>query len=115
MYNRWNCSKEEYISLNRNPFEIYRKKVKQITKKQPLHTLENYHKRSLDGYHLDHIISIKYGFLNNIEPDIIGDIRNLRFIPAKSNLHKSDFFEKESFDMLMYFIEQGNKCHYNGI
>ena len=57
--------------------EKYYKEVKRITENQPLHLLENYDKRGRSekqGYHLDHIIPISYGFINNISPEIIGDI-----------------------------------------
>jgi 5-methylcytosine-specific restriction endonuclease McrA len=41
-----------------------------------------------DGYQLDHIISIKYGFDNNIPPETLSRIDNLRLIPWKDNLLK---------------------------
>lgn len=41
------------------------------------------------GYQLDHIVSIKYGFDNNIPPETIARLENLRLIPWKDNLLKS--------------------------
>ncbi len=38
--------------------------------------------------HLDHMISIKFGFLNMISPNIIGHIENLALVDAKVNLGK---------------------------
>ena len=75
--------------------EKYYRKVIQITNKQPIHLLENYDKlRGLSGvsgaYQLDHIISKNYGFKNNIDPEIIGDIDNLQFIPWEENISKGD-------------------------
>jgi hypothetical protein len=40
------------------------------------------------GYQLDHIVSIKYGFDNNISPETLSRIDNLRLIPWKDNLLK---------------------------
>jgi len=78
--------------------EKYYKKVLNITKKQPIKLLENYKKRGragIDGaYHLDHIIPIIYGFINDIPSEIIGDISNLQFITWEDNLHKGISCEK---------------------
>jgi hypothetical protein len=40
------------------------------------------------GYQLDHIVSIKQGYDNNIQPEIIARLENLRIIPWKDNLLK---------------------------
>lgn len=39
--------------------------------------------------HLDHILSIVEGFQNNVPPEIMGSICNLRIITGQSNRHKS--------------------------
>jgi len=73
-------------------FEIYRNRVDVLTNKQPLHLLENNEKRGRAGvegaYHLDHIMSVWKGFKNNIEPEKISDMSNLRFIPWLENQKK---------------------------
>jgi len=76
----------------------YYNEVWKYTKKQPLHLLENYDKRGRtdlkeDAYHIDHIIPISYGFENNIEPKIIGDITNLQMLPAVENIKKGNLYE----------------------
>lgn len=61
------------------------------------------------GYALDHIISVKYGFVNNIPPEVISSIFNFQFLPNKINNFKrencysiieysfiKDFYKKES-------------------
>lgn len=40
-------------------------------------------------WHLDHKVSIMYGFKNGISPHIIGDINNLEILPAADNIAKS--------------------------
>lgn len=70
--------------------EKYRRLVRRITDKQPIHLLEHCEKRGRTGedgaYHLDHIIQIKQGFIEKISPEIVGHISNLRFIPWRENL-----------------------------
>jgi hypothetical protein len=66
--------------------------VYSITKQQSIHLLDNYEKRNNSGiegaYHLDHKYSIIEGFRNNIKPEIIGNIKNLEFIPWEENIKK---------------------------
>lgn len=42
-----------------------------------------------DGYQLDHIIPIKFGFENDIPPEIIAEQNNLRMLPWKENLMRN--------------------------
>lgn len=72
-----------------------------------MHQLDNYSKRGKGYFHLDHIISIKYGFDNGIDPEIIGNIMNLRYLYVNENKSKRDYLTKESFDVLSYFINEG--------
>ncbi len=60
----------------------YYNAVRRITRKQKVELLENYGK---DGYDLDHIISKIEGLRKQIDPKIIGDISNLRYIPSSEN------------------------------
>lgn len=66
----------------------YRKLVWKITEKQNLKKLPNYESRAFVGYHLDHKVSIWYGYKNKIDPNLIGSINNLEFIPHKQNMMK---------------------------
>ena len=45
--------------------------------------------RASYDYHLDHIYSICEGYLNNVDPKIIGSVYNLRMLFWKENLNKS--------------------------
>lgn len=69
-------------------FYIYRKQVWEITNNQDLLSLQDIDKRGFTNYHLDHKVSIFYGFKNNIPAETIGDISNLRMIPYKENMRK---------------------------
>lgn len=81
----------EYLS-SLDEFKIYKRKVLNITNRQPIQELPNYDKRGVSGvegnYHLDHKFSIVEGFKQKIDPNIIGNIRNLEFIPWEQNVKK---------------------------
>lgn len=40
------------------------------------------------NFHLDYKYSILEGYKNNISPEIIGNIKNLEFIPWEENIKK---------------------------
>jgi predicted DNA-binding protein YlxM (UPF0122 family) len=86
-------SYDEYLA-NLPEYEKYRKKVINITNKQPIKNLPNYNKRgnykNINAYHLDHKYSISEGFKNGVSPEVIDDIENLEFIPWKENLKKKN-------------------------
>jgi len=87
----------------KNNFERYKYLVTYFTSKNDLKSLEHFDKRgraknSTERYQLDHIYSVFDGFHNNVPPEIIGHIGNLRFIPWHENVSKnyrSDFSLKE--------------------
>ena len=93
----------EYLS-HLTDKEKYYKAVIRITRLQNIQILENYDKRANapgeHAYHLDHIYPIIKGFEDNIPPEIIGDISNLRFIPWKENLQKADKLLEEARKIL---------------
>jgi hypothetical protein len=84
-------SKENYKNELKNK-KIYYNEVRRITRQQDISNLPNYNKISRgvgeDKYHLDHIISKIEGFKKGIDPNIIGDIKNLRIIKSKDNINK---------------------------
>lgn len=83
-----------YGDLNRTKqFRRYRNQVLKITLSQPLNRLEYFDRRGAvgkvdDPHHIDHIVSVAFGFVNNVPPEIIGNISNLRMLPAKLNQTK---------------------------
>jgi hypothetical protein len=50
-------------------------------------------KRGKD-WHIDHIYSVEDGFLNNVPPNIMGHVSNLRLISSKENYAKHKRSEK---------------------
>lgn len=88
---------EEYEKYYTSLSELkkYKKLVWKYTNENNLTLLENHEKRGSqknndDAYHLDHIFSITMGFINEIPPELIGDIKNLKFIHWKENLIKGN-------------------------
>jgi len=85
-------SYEEYLSTKQS-FHLYKRAVWHVTKQQDISILPNIEKRGrqdidLNAYHLDHIISIKEGYKQNIPADQIGHISNLQMIPWLENIKK---------------------------
>jgi hypothetical protein len=94
----WNWKDSETYS---KPFYHYSKAVWRLTK-------SNYNKNKtlinpqnltrgragqVGAYQLDHKISVHYGFMNNIAPEVIGDINNLQLLTWEENLLKSNNVE----------------------
>lgn len=96
---------------NKTQFELYASKVRVLTEKQDLTQLKGHENRGRAGiegaYHLDHIYSIKSGFINNVDPSIIASIHNLRFITYEENISKLDRCDI-SLEHLIERIEFGN-------
>jgi hypothetical protein len=83
----------------------YRNLVWKITEKQNIKKLDNYQLRAFKGYHLDHKVSIWYGYKNKLDPKLIGDIENLEFIPYRENMRKgtkSNFKNAKCLQKIMF-------------
>ncbi|QQV89026.1 hypothetical protein [Providencia phage PSTRCR_121] len=94
---RWNPNKTEKRQ--------YTYLVNKASEKYDLSVLPNYDKpRGICGqegvYQLDHIIPIQYGFDNDIDPEIIGHIKNLQFIPWELNNEKRDNIDDSGLALL---------------
>lgn len=102
-YNEWLEKQTEY--------QKYENKVWLVTKLQPIHTLKDYKKRgrldlNKNAYYLDHRVSIFDGFKNNIPAEIVGNIKNLKFIPARKNCKKGYKSDKKLLEMLIKEINR---------
>lgn len=74
-------------------YKEYYEEVSRWTNKQPIKLLENIELRGILGkdenaHHIDHIVSIYDGFMNDVPPEIIGNFCNLQCIPGKENIKK---------------------------
>lgn len=69
--------------------QIYWGLVWDLTEQNDLTVLPNHSRRGFRDHHLDHKVSISYGFANGILPRCIADISNLQFIPWRANQIKN--------------------------
>ena len=69
-------------------FDLYKEKVVELTE-QVKHLIEGIENRGWHKFHIDHKISIKWGFDNNIPPKHIAHIDNLRMLWWKENFTKN--------------------------
>ena len=72
-------------------FVAYRRQVRDLSNKNFIkyyHDINPSNFRRGKDFHLDHIVSIMYGFLQNISPEEIAAPSNLRIIPALDNIKK---------------------------
>ena len=72
-----------------NEFDYYRENVKKLTNKN-CYMVEGIEYRSFNGFHIDHKISVRYGYDNKIPAEHIAHASNLRMLCAKENIAKSD-------------------------
>jgi len=89
---RYGVEYDEYLKT-KPIFDKYKTKVKYYTGKTVKRFgkyIDNIDKigRGENGYHIDHIVSIKECFINNVDPKIAADSINLRAIPRNENLSK---------------------------
>lgn len=94
------------MSCDSEPCKLTRKEYKRLVLRITEWMYTKY-KSTLDpdglrsnAYHVDHMVSILFGFANNIPPSIIGDINNLQMLDAKQNIGKSSN-NAITFDVLM--------------
>lgn len=75
---------------NKDDFTLYSEKARNLTElnyKKYFYEILNAEKRG-DYWHLDHKVSVYYGFINNIELEIIAHYKNLEVIPKFENQSK---------------------------
>lgn len=57
------------------------------------------------AYQLDHIVSVKYGFINSIPPELIAHYTNLQMLPWEDNLLKKHHLTHEIPEILQEFVK----------
>jgi len=71
------------------PFYKYTREVRVMTERNlKSWSVDRLEQRGRHTYHADHIYSIFDGYHNNVPPEVIANIKNIRLIPAKENLQK---------------------------
>lgn len=69
-------------TLTRKTYKLYKEEINPDDHPRTLCGVEG-------GYQLDHIITIKFGFENNIPPEVLAEKDNLRMLPWKENLMRN--------------------------
>lgn len=78
--------------------EVYRQKVRELTEINKV-KIFNIEKRNFFTHHIDHKISIQYGYENSIPAEHIADPSNLHILEKMDNILKKD----------KNIIDEGNK------
>jgi hypothetical protein len=86
----------ESNKANESEYSKYTKSVWKYTRLAKKHHMDKINPDNLPitlagkgGYHVDHILSIKYCYMNNISAEVCGDYTNLRTMEASANISKS--------------------------
>jgi hypothetical protein len=98
--------KNRVKSIKNIPKKIYYIKVWLLTEANDLTILRNHEKRGFRKYHLDHIYPIHSGFKNQIPPEAIAHIDNLRFIYHTKNIKKGGEITEESINLINNIIKK---------
>jgi hypothetical protein len=84
-YTKYNNKRKKYWS----GIDYYRQEVKELTELNK-HKVDNIESRNFLTHHIDHKISIKYGYDNSIPAKHIADPSNLHILEKKDNILKND-------------------------
>lgn len=99
----------------KSEFEKYKRAVCREQRKYAsnIRNLPNFEKRGPSGnpgaYHLDHRISVWYGFVHKIDPSVIGHICNLQFKPWMDNNKKWSKCDISISDLITMIDAKGKK------
>jgi hypothetical protein len=92
--------------IERGKYLVYAETVRKLTEKTFKHNyIENKDKRK-EGWHLDHKVSIKECYLNDIPPNIAADALNLQVVPPKYNLQKGSRSLMSAWELMEEVIER---------
>lgn len=94
---KFNKEKHEQSLVTKVGFAAYVQKVHYLTSIEYIKHIDKINPNNFPrvqakagnvGYHLDHIVSKKYCYLNNIPPEICANYQNLQMIPWQDNVKK---------------------------
>ena len=69
-----------------------------------INQIKNIERRSINDLTVDHIISLSYGFKNNIQPSLIASLQNLQMISMRDNAIKGEHITAKG----QYLIDKFN-------
>jgi hypothetical protein len=74
----------------RAEYLLYEEKVRKLSEKTFREEFFEFRDYRGDVFELDHMLSIKDGFDQNVPIEVMSDLANLQLIPAKANRKKGD-------------------------
>lgn len=93
---------KKFREYKHNSYKQYVRAVRRYSLKQiEQYGLKDFEKRS-KTFHIDHIVSIKCGFVLNIPYKLIGDIHNLRMLSDKENASKNGDVDVQCIDKTLF-------------
>lgn len=98
--------KNRVKSITNIPKKIYYIKVWLLTESNDLTQLKNHERRGFKSFHLDHIYPVIGGFNNQIPPEVIANIKNLRFIHHRKNIKKGSEITDEARAIIESIIKK---------
>lgn len=111
----WRYGKDHHnFNPNKTEFKAYLAEVTRITNKHDVRLISGYKpdRRGRNGVQdaiqLDHVVSIKTGFINGIDPELIGHICNLEFVAWEENRSKWATNTIDDIDTLCRSINKFN-------
>lgn len=110
--NRTGINSPRYLSDNmRREWKDYKNQARFLTEKEYQQNKANINPnnlpRGINQYHLDHIVPLWFGFLNNIDPVLLSKIENLRMMWYKDNIkRKKSILDEDGNKILNILIEK---------
>ncbi len=88
-------------------YKLYRREVDYHTRKNLKYfDKDDIINRSKRGLSIDHIFSVKNGFILNVKPEIVGHFKNLRLISMRENSSKHDSSDITLYELLTLIKEE---------
>lgn len=94
--NKVNRRYNEAEEARKKAWRAYRRKVQALTE-AVAHLIPGIEKRGFNDHHIDHKVSIWYGFNHGIPEEQIADISNLRMLKNTENMRKGRRNELSNF------------------
>ena len=85
--------------------KLYYVKTWVFTESNDLTVLPNHNRRGFRAFHLDHIYPISLGYKEGIPPEIIANIKNIRFVHFRTNLKKRDKLTERAIKIMSELLK----------
>lgn len=87
-------------------YTSYRELVDKLSSSNMNH-LDLSNRKFIGGDHVDHIVPVKYCYLNNIDPHVCARAENLQILSEYANFNKGNNITNEGKKLIDKWIEEG--------